>query len=152
MANNIENMILKMERARAQLNSAVDKVIPITEIYPTWKVKQLMDHITGWDQLVYVTLLAYSQGDDPVMKVSDGIDHFNAESVSARKDISLEQSRQDYDSARRNVIQILRQLPAEMLTKRYPAPWGGTCTVAGIVGIFVEHEQEHARQIEVVIG
>jgi hypothetical protein len=84
--------------------------------------------------------------------VEDGIDRFNAASVTARKEVSIEQSRQEYNTARQRVIQVLRELPIEMLTQKYPAPWGGKCTISSIVRIFVSHEQEHAQQIEDVLN
>lgn len=151
MDTKIELMLAKMERSRAELNAALDKVTPQTEIYPSWKVKQVMDHIAGWDELVYSSLQAYKLGKSPGKLVSDGIDPFNAESVAKRKNIPLKQSRQDYDAARAKVIQLLQELSPEMLTQKYPAPWGGECTISSIVRIFVSHEQEHAKQIEEVL-
>ncbi len=151
MDTKIERILAKMERSRAELNAALDKVAPQTEIYPTWKVKQVMDHIAGWDDLVSSSLQAYKIGKSPSKMVAHGIDPFNAESVARRKDVPLEQSRQDYDAARARVIQLLQELSPAMLTQKYPAPWGGECTISSIVRIFVSHEQEHAKQIEEVL-
>jgi hypothetical protein len=148
MEPRIEDLVTKMERSRAKLNAALDKVAPQTEIYPTWKVKQVMDHIAGWDELVCTSLRAYIKGESPSIVVEDGIDPYNARSIAARKDVPLERSRQEYEAAREGVIQVLRELPPEMLTQKYPAPWGGKCTISSIVRIFVSHEQEHAKQIE----
>jgi hypothetical protein len=152
MDTKIEQMVAKMERSRAELDAALEKIAPQTEIYPTWKIKQVMDHIAGWDELVYSSLQAYKNGESPAPMVEDGIDRFNAASVTARKEVSIEQSRQEYNTARQRVIQVLRELPIEMLTQKYPAPWGGKCTISSIVRIFVSHEQEHAQQIEDVLN
>ncbi len=152
MDTKIELLLANMERSRVKLNAALDKVAPQTEIYPTWKVKQVMDHIAGWDELVYSSLRAYKIGKSPSKMVAEGIDRYNAESVAMRKDVPLEQSRQEYDAARGRVIQELRELPPEMLTQKFPAPWGGECTISSIVRIFVSHEQEHAKQIEEVLN
>lgn len=151
MATKIDEMVSKMERSRAQLNATIDKVAPQTEIYPTWKVKQVMDHIAGWDELVYRSLLAYKNGETPAPMVDDGIDRFNARSIANRVNVPIEQSKQEYIKAREKVIQVLQELPLEMLTQKYPAPWGGKCTISSIVRIFVSHEQEHAKQIEEVL-
>ena len=151
MDTKIDALIAKMELSRARLNSVLDKVTPQTEIYPTWKLKQMLDHITGWDELTLTSLHAYSQGATPGLVVKDGIDQFNAQSVSARKSIPFEQSRQAYDVARENVIQTLREIPPEMLAQKFPAPWGGMCTVASVVKIFVSHEMEHAKHIEEIL-
>jgi hypothetical protein len=151
MVIKIEEMVIKMERSRAMLNKALDKIAPQAEIYPSWKLKQIMDHIAGWDELVYSSLLAYKNGVSPSPIVEKGIDRFNANSVAARKDIPLQQSRMEFDATRERVIRVLRELPPEMLIQKYPAPWGGKCTISSIVRIFVSHEQEHAQQIEKVL-
>jgi hypothetical protein len=110
METKIDALIAKMERSRARLNAVLDKVTPQVEIYPSWKLKQVLDHITGWDELVSNSLRSYSHGETPTFGVMDGIDQYN--------------------------------------THQFKAPWGGMCTVASVVKIFVSHEQEHAKQIE----
>ncbi len=147
METKIEALIAKMEGARSVLNTALEKVTPQAEIYPTWKLKQLLDHFTGWDELVLAELRAYQNGVTPTQTVHS-VDRFNAESVLARKLLSLEQSRQAYDSTRQAMLETLRSMPDEMVTREYKAPWGGKCTIASIVRIFVSHEREHAEQIE----
>jgi hypothetical protein len=150
MTLDINDMIAKMEQARSQLNSALDKMAPQVEIYPTWKLKQLLDHIAGWDELMTSAYQAYAKGEPPV-SIKHGIDQYNAESVSSRKVLSLNQSRQEYDAARQKVIQIMREMPADKLTEQLPAPWGGMCTVASVVKIFVSHELEHAKHLEEIL-
>ncbi len=151
METKIDALISKMEISRARLNAALDKIAPQTEIYPTWKIKQVLDHITGWDELMLTSLRAYSLGESPGLVVKDGIDQYNAQSVTERMAITLEQSRQAYDAARVKVIQTMREMPPESLTQKYPAPWGGMCTVASVVKIFVSHELEHAKHIEEIL-
>jgi uncharacterized damage-inducible protein DinB len=123
-------------------------VTPQAEIYPTWKLKQLMDHITGWDELVAAALQTHARGETPAVTVKHGIDQYNAVSVSDREQLSLEQSRQAYDAARAAVLQSLREMPADKLESSFKAPWGGKCTVTNVVKIFVSHELEHTRQID----
>jgi hypothetical protein len=126
-------------------------VTPQAEIYPTWKLKQVYDHIAAWDELVVSTLHAFSHGEKPALMVEKGIDQYNARSVSARQELPLEQSRQAYDAIRERVLQVLREIPPEMFDQKFPAPWGGMCTINSIVKIFVSHEQEHAKQIEEIL-
>jgi hypothetical protein len=151
MEPNIDALIARMEQSRARLNAALDKIAPQAEIYPSWKLKQVLDHITGWDELVVSTLHAYQRGDTPARSVKS-IDQYNLTSVADRHALSLEQSRQAYTAARQEVLQTLRSLTGELLTRRYKAPWGGNCTIASIVKIFVSHEQEHAKQIEQLLN
>jgi hypothetical protein len=147
MEPKIEDLIVKMEKSRSRLNAALDKVAPQAEIYPSWKLKQVLDHITGWDNLVVSSLRAYQSGDMSVPRVKS-IDQYNATWVTDLRELSLEESRQAYNTARQEVLHTLRSLPADMLSHRYKAPWGGNCTVASIINTFISHEREHARQIE----
>ncbi len=148
MDTDIKPLIAKMERSRARLNLAIEKVVPQMEVYPSWKIKQVIDHITGWDELVYASLQAYRDGEKPPRMVERGIDEYNASSVSRLSSLSMEQSREAYDGSRQKVINTLTDLPPEMLTREYDAPWRGKCTIRDIIKIFVSHELEHARQIE----
>ncbi len=62
--------------------------------------------------------------------------------------LTIAQSRQAYDDARADVIRAMREMPEEKLTEKFAPPWGGMCTVAAVVRIFVSHEIEHAEQVE----
>ncbi len=152
MDTKIEDLIAKMERSRAALNQAIAKIAPQAEIYPTWKLKQLLDHIAGWDELTLSAIDAYRKGEDPPIRVVHGIDQYNADSVARREGLSLEQSRQAYDNLRAQVISALREMPSEMLSQRFTAPWGGLCTVPSVVKIFVSHELGHAKQVEDILA
>jgi hypothetical protein len=148
MEPKLEGRISKMEQARAHLNAALEKAHPQDEIYPSWKLKQVLDHITGWDDFVVSALQAYLQGEPPVRMVDKGLDQFNARSVFTRKELTLEQSRQAYDAARERLLEILRGMLPDQFDQEFPAPWGGLCTPKSIIKIFVSHEHEHARHIE----
>ena len=151
MTAEIDALIAEMEHTRNQLNAALEKVTPKVEIYPSWKLKQLMDHITGWDELVVSAFKTHSRGEKPARVVKHGIDQYNAESVDARKGLSLEASRQAYDAARVALLQSVHEMPEDKLSQKFPAPWGGMCTVASTLKIFISHEAEHVKQIEKVL-
>jgi hypothetical protein len=150
MTINIDTLIAEMEQTRARLNEVMDNVLPYAELYPSWKLKQVLDHITGWDELVITTLHAYQQGEIPTRSVKT-INQYNDASVTARQALSLEQSRRAYKTARLTMLETLRQLPPELFTQEFKAPWGGKCTIPGILKIFISHEQEHANHIEKTI-
>lgn len=140
-------LIDSLERGRDQLNAVLEKITPEAEIFPSWKRKHFLDHITGWDALVASAFQTHSLGGTPY-KILHGIDRYNAQSVEERKALSDEQSRRAYDDARSAVILALQDMPDEKLNLEFHAPWGGSCTVADVVKIFVHHELEHAGQLE----
>jgi hypothetical protein len=147
MENEKEALLASLEAARAQLDHALEKISSQAEIYPSWKVKHLLDHVTGWDELVASAFQVHTLGGTPE-KVVHGIDRYNAQSVEERKELTEAQSRQAYADARTALIRAVREMPAERLTLKFHAPWGGSCSVQDAVKIFANHELEHARQIE----
>ncbi len=144
----IDDLAEKMKQARDKLNDAMEKATPQLDIYPSWKLKQLMDHITGWDELVASAFRTHSQGAQPALVVKHGIDKYNVNSVHARENFSLEESCQAYAAARLKVFQALHEIPSEKLSQKFQAPWGGKCTVASVLKIFISHELEHTKAIE----
>ncbi len=152
MSTDIEKLVAKMETARSRLDAALEKLSPQVEIYPQWKLKQLMDHITGWDELVLGSLHAFAHGESAEKLPPGGMNQFNAMSVRHHQELSLEESRLAFMHTRQAVIQALREFPAERLDERFPAPWGGECTITSVVKIFTSHDQEHAEHLEALLG
>jgi len=152
MTPKIDVLITKMELTRSRLNAILEKATLQLDIYPSWNLKHLIDHITGWDELAVSAFRSYSQGGTPERVVKDGIDQFNADSVNARGAWTLEMSRHAYDSARVELLKAVREMPAEKLAQKFPAPWGGMCTVTSVLRILISHESEHAQHIEEMLN
>jgi uncharacterized damage-inducible protein DinB len=148
MAANIDDLMIKMENARSRLNSAIERMTPHAEIYPAWSLKQLMDHITGWDELLASSFRTHSRGDPPIMIEDRGIDRYNEESILARKELSLESSRKAYDEARLEVLEALHAMPPEKRNQKFLSPWGDLCSIASVLKIFISHEIDHADHLE----
>jgi hypothetical protein len=148
MAVKIDDLMIKMENARSRLNSVMQRVTPHAEIYPAWSLKQLMDHITGWDVLLASSFRTHSRGDTPIMLEDRGIDRYNAESILARKELSLESSRKAYDQARLEVLDALHAMPPEKRNHKFLSPWGDLCSIASVLKIFISHEMDHADNLE----
>jgi len=152
MGTKCEEYITNMERAREELNLLLESVTPQTEIYPSWKLKQLLDHIAGWDDLMISVYRIHAQGGTPVRVVRHGINSFNEELISARKGLSVAESRNAFNKSRAEVMQALRDIPSERLDLEFKAPWPGTCTVEKTVEILVKHEKEHTRHIREILN
>jgi hypothetical protein len=148
MTIRIDDLIVKMESARNRLNIAIEKVTPHAELYPAWSLKQLMDHITGWDVLLVSSFRTHSRGDTPIMLENRDIDQYNDESIVARKELSLESSRKSYDEARVEVLEVLHEMPPEKRAQKFLSPWGDLCSTASVLRIFISHEMDHADHLE----
>jgi len=72
--------------------------------------------------------------------------------ISARKGLSIAESRKAFNTSRAELIQALRDIPPEQLEQEFKAPWPGTCTVEKSIEILVKHEKEHARHIREILN
>jgi len=147
-----EALIAELDCARERLNLILDRVTPQVEIYPSWKLKQVLDHVAGWDDAVIAAILSHSRGDVPAVTAPRGIDYYNAETVTTRESLPLEHSRREYDATRKQLKQAIRDMPSDKFTQPFVSPWGKAGTMAWLVKIFVEHELEHAREIEEILN
>ena len=147
-----EALIAELDCARERLNLILDRVTPQVEIYSSWKLKQVLDHVAGWDDAVIAAILSHSRGDVPAVTAPRGIDYYNAETVTTRESLPLEHSRREYDVTREQLKQAIRDMPSDKFTQPFVSPWGKAGTMAWLVKIFVEHELEHAREIEEILN
>jgi DinB superfamily len=151
MRDEREALIAQLDHARLRLNAVLDQVTPEVEIYPAWKLKQVLDHIAGWDDAVLAAIHTHSQGDVPAVTAPRGIDYYNAETVTTREALPLEHTRREYEVTRELLKQAIREMPADKLAQPFVSPWGQTGTVAWVVRIFVHHEVDHAKEIEEIL-
>jgi hypothetical protein len=72
---------------------------------------------------------------------------YNAQTVSTRETLDYNHVRREWDRTHELIIEALRGLPEEKFHEALTFPWGETGTVAYLVEIFVEHEEEHAAHL-----
>jgi hypothetical protein len=142
------NLINQLDNARAKLKSVLARVEPDMDIYPSWHLKELTDHIAGWDDAVVAAIRSHAQGDVPAVTAPLGINHYNAQTVTTREAIPLEHSLREFDVTREQLKQVIREMPIEKFRQSFVSPWGDTITVEQLVEIFVHHELTHAEEIE----
>jgi len=147
-----EALIAELDQARARLNAVLERVAPETTIYPPWHVKQVLDHVAGWDDAVLAALRAHAQGDVPEVTAPRGIDYYNEQTVTTRESLPLEHSRREYEATRELLKQAIRELPEERMEVLMVTPWGAKGSVAGLVKVFIHHELEHADEIEQILN
>src|SRR5688572_19440178 len=92
------------------MQEVVALVSPDQEIYPTWKMKEVLAHITGWDEAVIEALKAVLDKRLPATPARQGIDAYNAQSVEERRNLGEAQVKQEWQMAREEVRNLLRQI------------------------------------------
>jgi hypothetical protein len=141
-------LIEQLDEAREKMRAVLVDIDTRMEIYPSWTIKHVLAHITGWDDATIASLRAHAGGDEPGTPASRGIDVYNAESVETRDALDYEHIIQEWELARDQLKDAINEMPTEKLVEPLLFPWGQTGTVAQIVAIFANHEEEHAREIQ----
>ena len=147
-----DDFIEQLERTREIMRTVVQMVDPDQDIYSPWKIKQVLDHITGWDVAIIATLRAHISGEVPGTPAKRGINDYNARTVSERETIDFAHSLREWENTRKQLIELIRQMPPEKIAQPFIVPWGGKGTLAEVVEIFAEHEEEHAREIQEILA
>lgn len=142
-------LIARWENRRKALKSLVAQAEPHRnkEIYKGWTLKEFLAHMSGWDDAVIESLHAHLEGLPFLTPAARGVNAYNAQTVSTHKSLDYDHTRRDWDRTHELIIQALLDLPEEKFHQALTFPWGETGTVAYLVEIFVEHEEEHAEHL-----
>lgn len=117
------------------------------EIYRGWKLKEFLAHMSGWDDAVIASLRAHAVGGAFGTPAARGVNAYNAQTVSTREALDYDHIRREWDRTHELMLDALRDLPDEKLHQPLTFAWGEIGTVAYLVEIFVEHEEEHAAHL-----
>lgn len=139
--------INRLNETRAGLESLIPRVNANKMIYPNWTLKELLDHITGWDEMVLDTLNAHLEGRMPANPAEKGIDAYNVLSIQKRSGLTLADSYTEYTVIRQHLTGIIRLASAAKLAELIVVPWGGKATVSEFLEIFAHHEEEHTADL-----
>jgi hypothetical protein len=142
-------LISRWENRREALKTLVAQAEPLQnkEIYSGWTLKEFLAHMSGWDDAVIESLHANLEGSPFLIPAARGVNAYNAQTVSTRETLDYDHIRREWDRTHDLIIQALRDLPEEKFHQPLTFPWGETGTVAYLVEIFVEHEEEHAAHL-----
>jgi hypothetical protein len=134
--------------ARSQLRALLPEIDVHMEIYPGWKIREVLAHLAGWDDATIIALQKFVEGEPPLMTAARGIDFYNSQTVAERKELSLEQVIREWEWVREQLIPILDRLPTENLDNIIVTPWGVNMSIFTMLKIMVDHEEEHTEVIK----
>jgi hypothetical protein len=146
-----EKLLAELDASRKRLNALIERIDLGWQIYGRWKLKEIVDHIAGWDDAVIASLASHGQGDVPRVTAPYGIDRYNAETVVTRETLPYDRSIREFHRTREILRQIIMDLPDEKFAQPLVLPWGLTGTVSDVVEVFVHHEHEHAEDLEAIL-
>lgn len=146
-----ETYIKRYEAARAEMREIVKLAQGNPTIYQPWRMKEVLDHITGWDDAVIASIKSFLAGEIPATPASRGIDAYNADTVSSREAIPYEVTQREWETSRAELLDLMQKMTDEQLHTPFVLPWGDHGTIEDLVEIFTEHEETHAKEIREII-
>ena len=147
-----EDLIATLQHSRQKMLSQLDKIDQNRKIYPLWTIREILAHLSGWDDAVIAFIQALSAGQTPATPASRGMDAYNAETVATREGLDYDHIYREYIQTRKILLDLLQTNPVEKIDLEYTLPWGERGTLIDIVNIFGPHEQEHALDVENIIA
>lgn len=114
-------------------------------------IKDVLAYLAAWDEETVRVLQAFSMQAEPLYAyaMSDRNDFaaWNEEQVAQRREHSFIQVLAEFESARRDLIQVLEGLTDQVLNRNKRTPWGTTQTGFDLVLMQIERDREQATQI-----
>ena len=101
----------RLDKARSKIEELLPKIDPHKEIYPGWTIKDLLAHMTGWDEVAIDSLQSHLGNRPPTIPAIHDLDEYNALTVSSRKDMDYEPVLKEWRLSRQVLRTILEQLP-----------------------------------------
>lgn len=146
-----EEILTLLERSHAAMLAQLNEVDKKRKIYPLWTIREIIAHLSGWDDAVIGFVNALLKGETPPTPAPRGAEVYNEETVSTREGLSYDHIVREYVDTRSKLLNLARQLPEEMVTQKSILPWGGEGSLEDIFRIFGPHEMEHAMDVKKII-
>lgn len=149
--NQRETLIQCLETSRAHMTMHLDEIDRNRNVYPLWTVREILAHLSGWDDATIAFIHALVEGREPATPAARGMDVYNAETVATREELDYDHIYREYIETRRVLLELIRSMPEEKITQNYTLPWGGDGSLVDIVDIFGPHEEEHAEDVYKIV-
>lgn len=116
-----------------------------------WTLKDLIAHIASWDEEIVRVLQTFTLSGESqyTYTISDRNDfaQWNEEQVALRAALSASGSIAEFESARRDLIQVVEGLTDPVLNRSRMTSWGKQETGFELILTQAEHDREHADQV-----
>jgi hypothetical protein len=114
-------------------------------------MKEVLDHITGWDDAIIASIQSMLADEPPATPASRGLDAYNAETVSSRETLPYEVTQREWEASRATLLDLIQTMTKGQLHADFVFPWGARGTIEDLVEIFTEHEETHAKEIRAIL-
>ena len=142
------SLLHRLDETRAIIEKILPTVDLTLEIYPGWTMKDMLAHMTGWDDATIDSLRAHVIGRPPSVDAIRSLDEYNGRTVSSRQDLDFARVLKEWRLTRQVLRTLIEQIPEDKFLEPLVVPWGEKDSVTSLVEMFREHEEQHIRDIQ----
>ena len=142
-----EFLLHRLDETRDVIERILPTIDHSLEIYPGWTMKDMLAHMTGWDDATIDSLRAHVVDRPPSVAAIRSLDEYNDLTVNSRGDLDYDKVLKEWRLTRQVLRTIIEQMPADKFLEPLVVPWGEKTTVAFLVEMFRDHEEEHVHDI-----
>lgn len=143
-----DELIAAYENSRAKMIAHLDEIDKNRKIYPLWTIREILAHLSGWDDATITYIRAVLDGKEPgITSAVQSLDIYNAETVSTREGLDYDHIYREYIETRKVLLDLIRRYPEDWVNKNFTLPWGPQGSLADMVETFAPHEEEHAEDV-----
>ena len=146
-----EEILKSLENSHAMMMAQLAEIDKNRKIYPLWTIREIIAHLSGWDDAALGFVNALLKGETPPTPAMRGVDVYNEETVSTREGLSYDLIVREYVETRAKLVSLIGQISEELAVKKSVLPWGGEGSLESIVQVFGPHELEHAADVQKII-
>lgn len=146
-----EEILQAYAQSRAAMTAHLEVIDKNRKIYPLWTIREIIAHLSGWDDASYGMLSALIKGETPHTPATRGASVYNEETVSTREGLSYDHIVREYVSTRERLLDLVRSAPEETLTQISTLPWGDESSFETMAKFLASHELEHAEDVRKLI-
>lgn len=112
-----------------------------------WCIKDLIGHISAWDQTLLEPLESFAGGDPFSAEIISNHDAWNLSQNTRRNQWTFSDLCQECETTRQKLLTVLSKLTDEQWQQSFRAPWGDENTISEMVSGLAWHEEEHTKSI-----
>jgi uncharacterized damage-inducible protein DinB len=113
-----------------------------------WTIKDLLAHLTSWENSCLIPLRAYAAGGSFIPEAIPDHHLWNHAQAQRWQTQSLAEIMAEYQAIRGEFVALVSALPEAKWAAKLPAPWGGEATMAELCSGLIWHEKtEHLKSI-----
>jgi hypothetical protein len=146
-----EEILKALESSHAMMMAQLDEIDKNRKIYPLWTIREIIAHLSGWDDASIGFVNALLKGETPPVPAPRGAEVYNEETVSTREGLNYDRIVREYVETRAKLLELIRQMPEEMVMQKSILPWGEEGSLEDISQVFGSHELEHANDVKKII-